>query len=410
MIILNENELLMEVCHVKLTFAHRMEAFQPSIFSELATYKQAKLAEGRQLIDLSIGSPDLSPPSFIMEELSREVKKEQYGYAISGIETFSTAVADFYERSYQVTLDPNNEVLQLMGSQDGLVHLPMTFANPGDLILVPDPGYPAYVTGVAMAGAECYFMPLVKENNYLPDLAAIPEKVAKKAKMIILNYPGNPIPTIATNEFFVELIAFAKKYEIIVLHDFAYSEFYYDGVKPISFLSIPGAKEVGMEINSLSKSLNLAGARIGYLIGNSEMIRAFAQLKSNLDYGVFLPFQQIGISSLTHAEEICSNNRAIFQKRRDLLVNGLRSIGWDVDAPQGGMFVWAKVPSQFTSASEFVYMLIEKANVVVTPGNAFGPSGEGYVRIALVQNEAILQQAIDNLQECGIFRRDKDIV
>lgn len=388
---------------MKVSLAKRMEAFQPSIFSELAIYKKKKLAEGKQIIDLSIGSPDLSPPPFIMEQLSQEVQKEQFGYAISGIDAFSQAVADFYERSYGVSINPENEVLQLMGSQDGLVHLPMTFADPGDIILVPDPGYPAYETGVAMAGADCYYMPLLAENNYLPDLTAIPIEIAKKAKLMILNYPGNPIPTLATEAFFIELVAFAKKYEIIVLHDFAYSEFYYDGNKPISFLSVPGAKEVGMEINSLSKSLNLAGARIGYLIGNSEMIQSFAQLKSNLDYGVFLPFQHIGISSLERAEEICSNNRAIFQKRRDLLVNGLRKIGWEVDPPQGGMFVWAKVPRQFTSSTEFAYTMIEKANVVVTPGNAFGPSGEGYVRIALVQSKEKLQQAIEQLKESGLF-------
>lgn len=389
---------------MKFSLAKRMDAFQPSIFSELAARKEAMRSEGQQVIDLSIGSPDLPPPTFIMEQLAHEVKQPQYGYAITGIDAFSTAVAEYYQRTYDVVLDDQKEVLQLIGSQDGLVHLPMAFADPGDIILVPDPGYTAYATGVTMAGADCYYMPLLKENNYLPDLQAIPDEILKKAKLMILNYPGNPIPALATKAFFVELVDFAKKHEIIVLHDFAYSEFYYDGDinKPISFLTVPGAKEVGLEINSLSKSLNLAGARIGYLIGNSKLIQSFAQLKSNLDYGVFLPFQHIAVTSLQRAEEICPHNRAIYQKRRDLLVNGLHSIGWEVDTPKGGMFIWAKVPNEMTS-TEFAYTLMEKANVVVTPGVAFGPSGEGYVRIALVQKEQKIQQALEQLRTCQLF-------
>lgn len=387
---------------MEIQLAKRMEAFKPSIFSKLAAYKKEKLEQGCDIVDLSVGSPDLSPPQFIMDELAEEVKKDQYGYTLSGIDEFAEAVADYYKESYNVSLNPKDEVLQLMGSQDGLVHLPMVFANSGDYILVPDPGYTAYATGVAMAGAECYLMPLLQENNYLPDLKAIPAEIAAKAKMIILNYPGNPIPTLATESFFVELVAFAKKYNIIVLHDFAYSEIYYDGKKPVSFLSVPGAKEVGMEINSLSKGLNLAGTRIGYLMGNKDMIKAFAQLKSNLDYGVFLPVQKAAATSLRHAKAICTSNRIVYQKRRDLLVNGLRSIGWNVDAPEGGMFVWGKIPEGWNS-TDFAFTLIDKANVVVTPGVAFGPSGEGYVRIALVQSEEKLQKAVSQLQQSGLF-------
>lgn len=389
---------------LKYSLARRMKAFQPSIFSELATRKTAMLAKGVQVIDLSIGSPDLPPPTFIKEQLAQEVQKQQYGYALTGTKEFSFAVADYYERTYDVTLDPKNEIFQLMGSQDGLVHLPMVFADPGDIILVPDPGYTAYATGVAMAEASCYFMPLLKENNYLPDLDAIPVEIAKKAKLMVLNYPGNPIPALATREFFQDVVAFAKKNEIIVLHDFAYSEFYYDGDKnkPISFLSVPGAKEVGLEINSLSKSLSLAGARIGYVIGNTELIQSFAHLKSNLDYGVFLPFQHIAVTSLERAEEICHRNRSIYEKRRNLLVKGLRSIGWHVEEPKGGMFIWAKIPQQ-TPSIKFAYRLMEQANVVVTPGVAFGPSGEGYVRIALVQNEKNINTALQRLQDSGVF-------
>lgn len=388
---------------MNFTLAKRMDCFQPSIFTQLSTYKRQKINEGYELIDLSIGSPDLPPPATIREQLAKEVEKEQYGYAITAVEQFSTAVANYYERTYNVKLNPAKQVLQLMGSQDGLVHLPMAFANPGEIILVPDPGYPAYMTGVAMAGATCHYMPLLKENNYLPDLDAIPETVAQQAKMIILNYPGNPVPVKATEEFFRKLVKFAKKYNIIVLHDFAYSEFYYDNDQPISFLSVPGAIDVGMEINSLSKSLSLAGARVGYLVGNEKMISSFNQLKSNLDYGVFIPVQNIAITSLNNAEEICEINRQIFQTRRDLFVNGLQSIGWHVDFPEGGMFVWAKVPEGYSS-TEFAYKLIDEANVVVTPGSAFGPSGEGYVRIALVQHKAVLQKAVEMIDKSNLFK------
>lgn len=380
-----------------ISLSKRMNAFQPSIFSELANYKRDKSAAGIELIDLSIGSPDLPPPQFIKDKLAEEVKKDQYGYAITSIDNFKKEVADYYNRTYSVELEYEYEVMQLMGSQDGLVHLPMAFADEGDLILVPDPGYPAYATGVAMSGAECYFMPLLKENNYLPDLQAIPDDVIARAKIIILNYPGNPVPAVATEEFFIKLVQFAKKHKIIIVHDFAYSEFYYDNKKPSSFLSVPGAKDVGIEINSLSKSLSLAGARIGYIVGNKEIIRAFAQLKSNLDYGVFIPVQNVAVTALQNAEHICANNRLIFQERRDSFVNGLRSLGWKVDYPDGGMFVWAKIPEGYTSTS-FTYKLIDEANVVVTPGNAFGPSGEGYVRIALVQSKETLLKAVENIK------------
>ncbi|HZG59274.1 MAG TPA: LL-diaminopimelate aminotransferase [Anoxybacillus sp.] len=388
---------------MRITLSERMKAFSTSVFSELAAYKQTKISQGCEIIDLSIGSPDLPPPAFVMDTLAAFVKeKSQYGYPLSGTDEFHEAVVDYYRTNYHVKLNKATEVLCLMGSQDGLVHFPMVFANTGDIILVPDPGYTAYVTGIAMAGAVPYFMPLRKENEFLPDLSSIPAHVAERAKIMILNFPGNPVPTLATEAFFKEVIAFAQKYDIIVLHDFAYSELYYDGHKPISFLSIDGAKEVGVEMNSLSKSFNMAGCRIGYLCGNQQIIQALANLKSNLDYGVFFPIQKAAAVALRKGAAFCEQNRQIYQSRRDRLVEGLASIGWKVDSPKASMFVWAEVPKGWTS-TDFAYALMDKAHVVVTPGQAFGPHGEGFVRIALVQDEEKIRQVIANLAKSGIF-------
>ncbi|MGN7940536.1 LL-diaminopimelate aminotransferase [Virgibacillus sp. 6R] len=388
---------------MNITVSDRMSFFQPSIFSELASYKQQKLAEGAFIIDLSIGSPDLAPPSYITETLAEEVMKPgQYGYAITGTNDLNDAFSSFYKKKYQVALNPE-EVLHVMGSHDGLVHLPMVFANPGDLILVPDPGYVGYAAGIALAGAKPYLMPLKKENDFLPDLSAIPDHIAKLAKIMILNFPGNPVPAIASKEYFEEVVAFAKKHNIIVLHDFVYSEVYFDGKESISFLSIDGAKDVGVELFSFSKNYNMAGSRIGYLAGNKKIIQAMYQFKSNLDYGVFLPIQKAAIQALKKGEEYSETIRKIYQERRDILVNGLNEIGWEVMNPKAGMFVWAEVPRGWTSI-EFAYALIERANVVVTPGNAFGPNGEGYVRIALVQDIDKLKMAISNIEKAGLLQ------
>ncbi|WP_142315206.1 LL-diaminopimelate aminotransferase [Bacillus pseudomycoides] len=389
------------------TLAARMKAFQSSIFSELAAYKKEKIAAGHKMIDLSIGNPDMPPADIVREAMVHTASgKENYGYTLTGIQEFHESVTEYYDNNHNVKLDPNNEVLLLMGSQDGLVHLPMVFANPGDLILVPDPGYTAYETGIQMAGAKPYFMPLKKENDFLPNLQDVPEEIAKQAKMMILNFPGNPVPAMAHEDFFKEVIIFAKQHNIIVVHDFAYAEFYYDGKKPISFLSVPGAKEVGVEINSLSKSYSLAGSRIGYMIGNEEIVGALTQFKSNTDYGVFLPIQKAASVALRKGANFCEKNRIIYQERRDTLVDGFASFGWHVDKPAGSMFIWAEIPKGWTSL-KFAYALMDRAHVVVTPGHAFGPHGEGFVRIALVQDKEVLQQVVENIKNSGIFSLEK---
>ncbi|MGG0716826.1 LL-diaminopimelate aminotransferase [Robertmurraya massiliosenegalensis] len=382
--------------------ASRMQAFQENIFTELTNVKNAKAAQGIEIIDLSIGSPDLAPPEFVLDILSNTTKNpNKYGYAIKGTEEFHQAIKNYYIRNYYVDLDSDHEVLSLMGSQDGIVHLPMVLCDPGDYILVPDPGYTAYSTGVSMAGATIYPMPLKKENGYLPNFEEIPPEVCEKARLMIINFPGNPIPVVATEAFFTESIAFAKRHNIVILHDFAYSELYYDK-KPLSFLSFEGAKDVGIEMNSLSKSFNMAGCRVAYAVGNREVIKLLRMLKSNLDYGVFLPIQAAATRALEDTSEFLQENRSIYQNRRDILIEGFKKIGWNVKSPEASMFIWAEVPPGFTS-KEFTFTLMEKAKVVVTPGNAFGIWGEGYVRIALVQKDEILRKALQQIEKSGLF-------
>ncbi len=388
---------------VEITLSHKMIEFGESIFNKLANYKKQKIREGHDIIDLSVGSPDFPPPSFVIETLATHVQDPSlYGYSLTGIDELHSAISEYYLRRFDVSVKKDNEVLMVMGSQDGLVHFPMVFANTGDLILVPDPGYTAYAAGIALAGATPYGMPLKEENQFLPDLDAIPEDVCQKAKLMILNFPGNPVPALATECFFKQVIEFAKKYSIIILHDFAYSELYFEE-KPISFISVDGAKEVGVEFNSLSKSFNMAGCRIGYIIGNPEIIAAVNRLKSNLDYGLFLPIQKAAIAALHDTSSFSENLREIYKKRRDILVNGLAEVGWKVESPKASMFVWAKVPIGFTS-TDFTIRLIDEAGIIVTPGNAFGPSGEGYVRIGLVQSEEILGKAVQRLKGIPLLK------
>ncbi len=387
---------------MNITLSRKMAAFQTSIFNELGAYKKQKIKEGMEVIDLSVGSPDLPPPDYVMEELTKQASNPlEYGYAMTGSEELHEAISYYYKRQYQVDIQSEKEVLILKGSQDGLVHLPMILTNPGDIVLVPNPGYTAYEVGISMADATPYPMPLKAENQFLPDLEQIPEDICRQAKMMILNFPGNPVPALATREFYQKVVAFAKKYNIVVMHDFAYSELYYEE-KPISFLSVEGAKDVGVEFNSFSKSFNMAGCRIAYVMGNSIIINALKQFQSNVDFGVFTPIQKAAISALRGTSEFSEHLRAVYKKRRDILINGLGELGWKIDVPKASMFIWAKIPASYTS-KEFTYKLIDEAGIVVIPGNAFGSEGEGYVRIGLVQKEDVLVKAVSKLKESNLF-------
>lgn len=377
----------------------RMSLFSPSIFGELKAAANLKKASGAELVDLSLGSPDLPPDEKVRQALSKESALETaYGYTLGGTERFYEAVANYYGRRVGVSLDPKTEIVQTMGSQEGLVHLPLAFCDEGDIVLTTNPAYVAYDAGIKLAGAVPYELPLRVENGFLPDLEAIPEEVAQKAKLLILNLPGNPVPALPNASFFEKVVAFARRYNIIVLHDAAYSEYYFEGDGPTSFLSTPGAIEVGMEINSLSKSFSLAGARIAYIVGNSKMINILKQLKSNLDYGTFGPIQEAAVVALDHAEEITERLRRQFSERHRALMEGLQAIGWTVTPSNGGMFVWAKYPYEMDDV-EFAFEAIEKVGVVMVPGSIFGTEGAGYVRLALVQNVESIRKAIEQLKK-----------
>ncbi|WNF36721.1 LL-diaminopimelate aminotransferase [Bacillaceae bacterium IKA-2] len=373
----------------------RVGLLSTGIFNQLLLYKQEQLALGHDIIDLSIGSPDLTPPPFVTEELARCVgNKDLYGYAINSTWQFQEAVINYYQRKFNITVK-TDDILQLMGSQDGLAHLALAYLNPGDVVIVPDPGYPIYSASVNVAGGELYHLQLNEETNFLPILENIPDDICDKAKILIVGYPGNPIPVVADKKFFIKLVEFGKKHQILIVHDFAYCELLFDERRPLSIFSVPGADEVAIEFNSLSKSYNIAGSRIGYLVGNSKLLKPLAILKSHFDYGVFLPIQYAAVKALNDGDEFLEAQRKTYQKRRDVFIMELAKYGWNVQTPDGGMFIWAKIPKRYKSF-DFTIAAIRNG-VLVTPGDAFGPNGEGFVRIALVQNEVNLIEAARRL-------------
>ena len=388
-----------------MKFANRMDRFGEGVFSMLAQMKKKKLAEGETIVDLSIGAPNIAPAPHILKALSEAcLVPENYLYAIQDQQALLEAVSDWYARRYGVELNPETEICSLLGSQEGLAHIALSIVDEGDVVLVPDPCYPVFADGPSLAGAELYYMPQREENHYIIDLKEIPEEVAQKAKFMIVSYPNNPTAVLAPDSFYEELIAFAKKYDIIVLHDNAYSELVFDGRHCGSFLRFPGAKEVGVEFNSLSKTYGLAGARIGFCVGNPEVVKHLKLLKSNMDYGMFLPLQKAAIAAITGDQSCVETTRAAYEKRRDVLCDGLSAIGWKFPKPEATMFVWAPVPESFTSSEVFAVELVKRSGVLVTPGSAFGPSGEGYVRMALVQDEPELKQGIAAIDACGILK------
>lgn len=387
-----------------MEFAKRMEQFGEGVFSRLAEMRRSRVAEGKEVFDLSIGAPNIPPAKRIMEVMAKAVMEpKNYVYAINDTQEMLQAVAQWYQRRYGVTLDADTEICSLLGSQDGLSHIALSILDAGDVMLVPDPCYPIFADGPRLAGAELYYMPQKKENDYVIQLQDIPEEVAKKAKFMLVSYPNNPTAAMAPESFYHELVAFAKKYDIIVLHDNAYSELVFDGRSWGSFLSIPGAKDVGVEFNSLSKTYGLAGARIGYCLGNSRVVSMLKTLKSNMDYGMFLPIQAAAVEAITGDQSVVAETRAAYERRRDVLCDGLIAAGWQMDKPPGTMFVWAPVPEQYADSESFVKDLLDKTGVLVTPGSAFGPSGEGYVRMALVQSEEDMQRIVEAVKQSGIF-------
>jgi LL-diaminopimelate aminotransferase len=386
--------------------AKKLEYLTSSIFTEMANHKHRLMAQGRDIIDLGIGSPDLPPPAHVMEALKESVMQPNvYGYAHQqGFPSLRQAFADWFKQRFNgVELDPINEVLALMGSQDGLAHLPLALLDPGDVALVPDPSYPVFASGIHLASAIAAPMPLLPENGYLPDFSALDPDVVKKAKMMILNYPGNPVPAVADESFFRKAIDFCRENGIVLVHDLAYSELTFDDYRPMSILEIPGAKDVAVEFHSLSKSFSMAGCRIGFIAGNREAVEALARLKSNIDYGVFGSVQHAATVALQGDQSYTRKMSAVYQERRDVLIDGLRELGWQIEKPKATMFVWAKLPFDMPS-KEFALRLVEEAGVVVIPGEAFGQYGHGFVRIALVQPIERLRETVRRIAESGILK------
>ncbi|RKD25521.1 LL-diaminopimelate aminotransferase [Ammoniphilus oxalaticus] len=386
--------------------AKRVNELTSAIFTEINRRKREVEATGLAVIDLGIGSPDQPPSPKLVEALVEAVRNPlNYRYPTSeGMHSFREAVARWCHFRFGLELDPRDEVLALMGSQDGLAHLAQAWIDPGDIVLAPDPGYPIYAASVALAGGEVVTMPLREEHHYLPDLEAIPTDVCARAKLMILNYPNNPLAATADPAFFERVIAFAKKHQILVAHDFAYSELAFDGYRPTSILEVDGAKQVAIEFNSLSKSFNMAGCRIAYAIGSAELLKPLAVVKSNIDYGVFTAVQQMAVEALqTDLERTGPNpNANVYERRRDVFLERLAGIGWEIPKPKATMFIWARVPEGWRS-SDFAFTLLEKAGVAVIPGNAFGAQGEGYVRMALVHDEQQLIEATRRIEQSGLL-------
>ena len=387
---------------VPITYAERIRTLPPYLFAAIDEMKQQAVARGVDIINLGIGDPDLPTPDPILERMQQAVTDPQHHQypSSSGMLSFRTAVAGWYQRRFNVTLDPKSEVVTLIGSKEGIGHVPMAFIDPGDVVLVPSPGYPVYPVSASFAGGMAHEMPLLKQNGFLPDLDAIPPDVARKAKLMFLNSPNNPTSVIADTAFFSRVIAFAKEHHVIVCHDAAYSEIFYDGLRPSSFLEAEGAMDVGIEFHSLSKTFNMTGWRIGFAVGRAEVIAGLSQIKSNMDSGQFQAVQEAGITALESDDRLTAGLRAIYQERRDVLVAGLRNLGLEFDTPPATFYVWIEVPKGYTSAS-FTAHLLEKAGIVTTPGNGFGAPGEGYIRMALTTTKERLAEAVDRLKQIG---------
>ncbi|MCS7202827.1 MAG: LL-diaminopimelate aminotransferase [Thermodesulfovibrio sp.] len=383
---------------MQIQFAERIRTLPPYLFAAIDQMKKEAVSKGADLIDLSIGDPDIPTPKHIVEAMKRAVENpEHHRYpSYEGMFSYREAVAKWYKRRFNVDLDPEKEVLSLIGSKEGIGHIPLAFVDPGDIVLVPSPGYPVYPVGTKFAGGIPYFMPLKEENSFLPDLDAIPEEICKKAKLIFINYPNNPTAALANEDFYRKVIEFAKKYNTVVCHDAAYSEIYFEE-KPLSFMQIEGAKEVGVEFHSLSKTYNMTGWRVGYVVGNSKIISGLGKVKTNLDSGVFQAIQEASIVALQTDDMILKSIRDTYRERRDILCEGLEAAGFEFKKPLATFYVWVKVP-RGTNSIDFVGKLLKKAEVLCTPGVGFGEHGEGFVRFALTQPKERIKEAVQRIR------------
>jgi LL-diaminopimelate aminotransferase len=379
--------------------AKRVRDLPPYLFATIDRMKEKALGKGVDLIDLSIGDPDTPTPGHIIESMRKAVKNpahHQYPSYV-GMLSFRQAVADWYKKRFKVKLDPKMEVLSLIGSKEGIGHMPLAFINPGDYVLVPSPGYPVYPVATLFAGGLVHEMPLLEKNNFLPDLKRIPKTVLKKAKLMFVNYPNNPTAACADRAFFRELINFASQHNILICHDAAYTEMYYGNEKPLSFLQIPGAKNVGIEFHSLSKTYNMTGWRIGFAVGNRDAIAGLGKIKTNIDSGIFQAIQEAGIEALKTKDSELKKIRTMYRERRDALYNGLKKLGLEVNKPTATFYLWVKCPKR-VSSMDFTAQLLNKAGILTTPGNGFGAPGEGYVRFALTVPVKRIKEAVQRIE------------
>lgn len=377
--------------------ADRIKTLPPYLFAELDRKREAARSRGMDIIDLGVGDPDLPTPEHIVKAMQTEVanpKNHRYPSYV-GLLDFRKAVAQWYGKRFNVTLDPAKEVVSLIGAKEGIAHFPYAFINPGDVTLVPSPAYPVYSIGTKFAGGTPHIMPLERENGFLPVLDAIPSDIAKKAKIIYINYPNNPTGAVADRKFFEQVIEFAKSYDIIVAHDAPYSEMYYEE-PPISFLDVPGAKEVGIEFHSMSKTYNMTGWRVGFAVGNADIIAALGKIKTNIDSGLFEAIQRAGIVALLSDQTCTDKMRTIYRERRDVFIEGIRKAGIDAEPPKATFYVFAQTPGAMPSA-EFCGRVLDETGVVTTPGAGFGAEGEGYFRVALTVNTNRLKEAAERI-------------
>lgn len=386
-----------------MRFSSRVENLEPEIFAALNERRTQLEKQGMKIFDLSIGTPDFVVPDHIKNALIEAAHDpDNWKYALHDTEELKQSVCRYYKRRFGVTITPDM-IQSCSGSQEGLGHIGMVLCDKGDTVLLPTPCYPAFISGAKMAEAEPWYYPMTAENGFLPDVSNIPQEAAEKAKYMIISLPSNPTGSVGTDRVYEEVIAFAKKHDIVVIHDNAYSDIIFDGYEGGSFLQYEGAADVGVEFFSLSKSYNVTGARISFCIGNPDIIAAFRKLRSQFDFGMFLPVQAAAAAALNGPRETTEKQRLAYQERRDVLCDGLNAIGWKVPKNHGSMFVWAPIPPKYESSMEFCMELMEKTGIIGTPGISFGPLGEGYVRFALVLPPEKMKEAVSVIEKSGIL-------
>jgi len=386
-----------------MKIAQRIETTPPYLFAEIDKKKEEAIKRGVDIINLGIGDPDQPTPNNIIEKLRESVKDPKtHDYPpYAGTAEFRQAVTLWYKNRFGVDLDPDNEVMALIGSKEGIAHIFLAFIDPGDFSLIPEPSYPVYKTGTLFANGFPYIMPLLEENDFLPDLEEIDEEIAQRTKLMFINYPNNPTAAVADKTFFERVVKFAKKYDILVCHDFAYSEMTFDNYKTNSFLEVDGAKDVGIEFHSLSKTYNMTGWRLGFVVGNKKAISALSIIKTNIDSGVFKAIQQAGIEALTGPQDNIEKMNKIYTGRRNVVINGLNELGWNLKPTKATFYIWIPTLNKMNSM-EFSNLLLEKTGIIVTPGIGYGEYGEGYVRIALTVDEKRLEEAMGRMEKAGL--------